>query len=35
VEPAGPTLDERIGTLARLMDLVDSIGDGPTPSLPA
>ena len=27
VEPAGTTLDERIGTLARLMDLVESVGD--------
>ena len=28
VEPAGATLDERIGILARLMDLVESVGKG-------
>ena len=32
VEPAGTTLDERIETLARLMDLVESVGDGRTPA---
>ena len=35
VEPAGTTLDERIETLARLMDLVESVGDGRTPAPPA
>ena len=34
VEPAGATLDERIGTLARLMDLVEerSATASPTPA---
>jgi hypothetical protein len=35
VEPAGTTLAERIGTLARLMDLVESVGDDRPPASPA
>jgi hypothetical protein len=34
VEPAGTTLGERIGTLAHLMDLVESVGDSGTPAPP-